>query len=66
MLSAVSWLSHDSTIAVTGPAPREYSTVARDTLCGDPVTVNLMISPLLALRARATLAQWSNQLEAEF
>ena len=42
MLSAVSLLSHASTIAVTRPAPRGRSSVARDTVCGDPVTVNLM------------------------
>jgi hypothetical protein len=46
------------------PCPRAYSSIARDTTCGDPVAVKV-IGSFIVRAVRATLAQWSNQLEAE-
>ena len=40
MLSVVPSLSHGTTMAVTWPWPRAYSSIARDTTCGDPAAVN--------------------------
>jgi hypothetical protein len=44
--------------------------MARETTRGDPVAVNVTVapalkSPMCACGPRATLAQWSNQLERE-
>src|SRR6267142_3444672 len=44
MLSVVSSLSHGTTIALTRPWPRAYSSIARDTTCGDPLAVNVTVS----------------------
>src|ERR1019366_37003 len=41
MLSVSPSLSHGTTSAVTLPWPRAYSSIARDTTCGDPVAVNV-------------------------
>src|SRR6266851_518818 len=40
ILSAVASLSHGTTMAVTWPWPRAYSSIARDTTRGDPAVMN--------------------------
>ncbi len=46
MLSVVSVLSHGTTIAVTLPCVRAYSSMARETTCGDPVAVKVRSSAM--------------------
>ena len=41
MLRVSASLSHGTTMAVTRPSPRAYSSMARDTTCGDPAAVNV-------------------------
>src|SRR5437899_2704812 len=72
MHSAVASLSHGTTMAVTWPWPRAYSSIARDTTRGDPFAMNSKNPPGIAdlglrisdcgLRIADCIEDWLSQI----